>query len=139
MYLDNGIGLAAPQIGHSLQVFVVDTHYKKEEDEKVFNCNPHIFINPKIVHNSEDLFTFDEGCLSLPNIYESITRKKEITVTFQDLNGKTNQLVAQDILSTCIQHENDHLNGTVFIDHLGVLKKQLLVKKLLKQKKHEYA
>ncbi len=143
MYNAPGIGLAAPQIGKSLRIFVVDVDYKREqvvnadgEEENILSdFSPHVFINPEISPEDEGTITYEEGCLSLPGIYEEVTRPHKITINYQDVYGNSFSQVVEGIASVCIQHENDHLNGTVFIDHLSLLKKNFIRKKLIKQKR----
>ena len=105
-----------------------------EEDYNLSNFNPFIFINP-IIREKVGKISYEEGCLSLPGIYEEVERFEKITVDYQDLNGNKKTMDAKGLLSICIQHENDHLDGIVFIDHLSPLKKNLFKKKLIKEKK----
>lgn len=144
MYKSPGIGLAAPQIGLSKRIFVVDVDYEREESKEgskeyiYSNFNPMVFINPKFIKKEGDT-TYQEGCLSLPGVFEDVHRFESVTVEFQDLNGDTLQLDADELLSICLQHENDHLDGVVFLDRISNLKKQFYTKKLLKQKKLQKA
>lgn len=141
MYHAPGIGLAAPQIGQNIRLFVVDTEFEMakvmspqgKEEIEFSNFSPMVFINPKITV-SEDLSLYQEGCLSLPDTYEEVERPSSVTVEYYDLNGEKQSLTTDGLTATCIQHENDHLNGIVFIDHLSMLKKNLLKKKLTKLK-----
>jgi peptide deformylase len=141
MYHAPGIGLAAPQIGRSIRMFVIDVDYDREtitnsegkEDYRLSNFNPLILINP-IITGTTGTTTFEEGCLSLPGVYEEVKRFKTIHVKYQDLEGNFHELHADDLLSICIQHENDHLNGVVFIERLSNLKKNFYKKKLVKEK-----
>lgn len=105
----DGIGLAAPQVGVSKQLFVVDT---RRPNERL------VFINPEIVETSFEQGLYEEGCLSIPNMYSDIKRPLEVTVQAQDLSGKSFTLHASGILARVIQHENDHLNGVLFIDRM---------------------
>ena len=142
MYHAPGIGLAAPQIGLSKRIFVIDTDYDREETEEdsgvydLSNFNPRIFINPKFIE-TEGETTYQEGCLSIPGIFEDVKRFDNITIEYQNLSGEKQQLKADDLLSICIQHENDHLEGIVFIERLSQLKKTFLKKKLIKAKKEQ--
>ncbi|MBL6988909.1 MAG: peptide deformylase [Bacteriovoracaceae bacterium] len=144
MYQAPGIGLAAPQVGESIRMFVLDVDYTREkvtcaegvEKVRLANHNPQIFINPRI-SNREGEICIEEGCLSLMGIYEEVRRAENITVQYQDLQGNEHTIDASGILSVCIQHENDHLDGIVFIDRLSLLKKNILVKKLIKAKKNK--
>jgi peptide deformylase len=126
MYANNGIGLAAPQVGVLLQVVVIDL---QEDDKK----NPMVVINPKILNKSKELSELKEGCLSLPEIRGLVLRPAEITVEFLDLEGKKHLLHADDLLATCFQHEIDHLNGRLFIDYLPVQEKNSLLRVYKKQ------
>tara|TARA_R110002072_G_scaffold288917_1_gene455408 strand:+ start:81071 stop:81667 length:597 start_codon:yes stop_codon:yes gene_type:complete len=142
MYMAPGIGLAAPQVGVSKRVFVMDIDFNREEvtnsigqtEYRLNNLNPRVFINP-VIKNKKGELLYEEGCLSVPGIFESVKRAKEITVEYHDLNGEKLSFDADDTLSVCIQHENDHLDGIVFLERLSLLKKNLLTKKFLKQKK----
>jgi len=142
MYNAPGIGLAAPQVGISKRIFVIDVDYNKEETEEdsgeytYSDFNPLIFINP-VIKNEQGSTTYQEGCLSIPGIYEDVKRSEEITVEFQDTDGNKKEIQASELLSICIQHENDHLNGIVFIDRLSTLKKNFFKKKLIKAKKNQ--
>lgn len=140
MYQAPGIGLAGPQIGISKRIFVIDVDYDREETEEdsgeylLSNFNPRIFINP-IIRDKEGEISYQEGCLSLPGIYEDVKRFENIVVDYKDTNGNAQTIEASDLLSICIQHENDHLDGIVFIDRLSNLKKSFFKKKLIKAKK----
>lgn len=142
MYNAPGIGLAAPQIGISKRIFVVDVEYSREETEEdsgVFTMSdfkPMVFINP-IIKEKKGNTTYQEGCLSLPGIYEDVKRAEDIVVEYQDTDGNKHELEASELLSICIQHENDHLDGVVFIDRLSTLKKNFFKKKLVKAKKQQ--
>ena len=130
MYNAPGVGLAAVQIGIPLRVVVVDI---SKEDEK----KPHFFINPNIVWRSDKTSTYEEGCLSIPNQFAEIERPESCKVEYLDLNNKKKEIVASGLLSTCIQHEIDHLNGVLFIDYLSKLKKNMIIKKVTKNNKSE--
>jgi peptide deformylase len=118
MYHAPGIGLAAPQIGLSKRIFVMDIDYDREEtgegsgEYSLSNFNPKIFINPKIREKQGET-TYQEGCLSLPGVYEDVKRFEKIVVDYQDTEGNHHSLEADDLLAICIQHENDHLDGIV--------------------------
>jgi len=120
---DKGIGLAAPQIGILKRMFVIDLSFGEEVDDIL------VMVNPEIVE-TEDEIAFEEGCLSVPEIYEMVTRPKWIKVKYQDVEGNELELENEDFLARVIQHELDHLDGILFIDHLGSLKRTLLTKKL---------
>jgi len=128
MYDAPGIGLAAIQIGILKRVVVMDL--SKNEDKK----KPIFLINPEIISRSKSTSIYEEGCLSLPGQYFEIERPAECRVKYLDYNGNLKELKADGLLSTCIQHEVDHLNGVLFIDYLSKLKKSMIVKKLVKQK-----
>lgn len=142
MYQAPGIGLAAPQVGVSERLFVMDIDYKREKitradgtlDYELSDFNPLIFINP-VIENKQGEILYQEGCLSVPNIYEEVKRAQSITVKFQDWDGNPHELNADELLSVCIQHENDHLDGIVFLERLSLLKRNLLTKKYMKKKK----
>ena len=125
----NGIGLAAIQIGVPKRIVVLNILQK--ENKK----NPMYFVNPEIIWKSEDKFTYEEGCLSVPNQFAEIDRPKQCHVKHLDYNGYPQELKADRLLSTCIQHEIDHLEGILFIDYLSKLKKDMIIKKLSKQTK----
>ena len=130
MYEAPGIGLAAVQIGVLKRVIVIDV--SKESNKK----DPLFLINPEIKFMSENKLTYEEGCLSLPGQFAEIERPAECHITYIDYNGKVKELKADGMLSTCVQHEIDHLNGVLFIDYLSKFKKDLIIKKLSKQKKN---
>ena len=142
MYEAPGIGLAAPQVGISKRIFVMDIDFNRKEktgiDAKIeyelVDRNPKILINP-VIKDKNGQFKYEEGCLSLPGIYEEVARAQKITVEYQDLGGDKHELQAEDLLAVCIQHESDHLDGVVFIERLSMLKKNLFHKKLIKRKK----
>ena len=142
MYHAPGIGLAAPQVGKSISLFVMDIDFDREEvtradgstDHTLSNFNPLIFINP-VISNKHGEVLYEEGCLSVPGIYEEVKRFETITVDYQDMWGKKQSIDADELLSICIQHENDHLEGIVFLERLSMLKQNFLKKKFLKKKK----
>jgi peptide deformylase len=129
MYAADGIGLAAVQIGVPKRVIVIDL------DQKEGKKNPRAFINPKILWASEEMAVFEEGCLSVPEIWDDVERPARIKAEYLDLDGKRVELEADGMLATCLQHEMDHLNGVLFIDHLSRLKRSMAIKKLIKAKK----
>ena len=129
MYKAPGIGLAAVQIGVLKRVVVMDV--SRETDKK----EPMYFVNPEIVWKSNEKATYEEGCLSIPNQFANIERSEKCTVKYLDYSGAEKEIKAEGLLATCIQHEIDHLNGILFIDYLSKLKKDIIVKKLLKNKK----
>ncbi len=129
MYAAPGIGLAAVQIGILKRLVVIDI--SKEEEKK----KPLFLINPQVIHQSKKTSVHEEGCLSLPGQFAEIERPAECTIKYIDYNGKEKELKSEGLLATCIQHEVDHLNGILFIDYLSKLKKDMIIKKLVKQKK----
>jgi len=133
MYAAEGIGLAAIQIGVAKRVLVIDL------DQKEGKRNPRAFINPKIVWASDETAVYEEGCLSVPEIWDDVERPARIKAEYLDRDGNRQVLEADGLLATCLQHEMDHLNGVLFIDHLSRLKKSMAVKKLTKAKKLQKA
>ena len=129
MYAADGIGLAAVQIGVPKRVLVIDL------DQKEGTKNPIAYINPKIVWASDEMAVFEEGCLSVPEIWDDVERPARIKAEYLDRDGKAQTLEADGLLATCLQHEMDHLNGVLFIDHLSRLKRSMAIKKLTKAKK----
>ena len=129
MYAADGIGLAAIQIGVAKRVLVIDL------DQRDGKRNPRAFINPKITWASEETAVFEEGCLSVPEIWDDVERPARIRAEYLDENGEKQLLEADGMLATCLQHEMDHLNGVLFIDHLSRLKRSMAIRKLTKAKK----
>ncbi|HTC84548.1 MAG TPA: peptide deformylase [Rhizomicrobium sp.] len=129
MYEASGIGLAAVQVGVPKRVIVIDL------DQKEGKKNPRAFINPKILWASEETAVFEEGCLSVPEIWDDVERPARIKAEYLDRDGVKQTLEADGMLATCLQHEMDHLNGVLFIDHLSRLKRSMAIKKLTKAKK----
>ena len=134
LYAAPGIGLAAIQVGVAKRVIVMDISRDRDKDKEP-KKNPMYFVNPEIVWKSEDKFTYEEGCLSVPNQFAEIERPKQCRVRHLDYNGNPQELKAEGLLATCIQHEIDHLEGILFIDYLSKLKKEMIIKKLSKQTK----
>jgi peptide deformylase len=129
MYAADGIGLAAIQIGVAKRVLVIDL------DQKEGKKNPVAYINPKILWASDETAVFEEGCLSVPEIWDDVERPARIKCEYLDRDGNKQLLEADGMLATCLQHEMDHLNGVLFIDHLSRLKKSMAIRKLTKAKK----
>lgn len=129
MYAAPGIGLAAPQVGVLERVIVVDV---AKDDEK-----PQLLrmANPEVIWRSETLATYNEGCLSLPEHYADVERPAECRIRYLDHEGEIRELHATGLLSTCVQHEIDHLEGTLFVDHISALKRNIILRKLQKLKK----
>ena len=129
MYSAPGIGLAAVQVGILKRLIVIDISKEKESKKPLF------LINPEIIFKSKKTSTHEEGCLSIPGYFAEIERPAECHIKFLDYFGKKKELKADGLLATCIQHEIDHLNGILFIDYLSKLKKDMIIKKLVKNKK----
>jgi peptide deformylase len=160
MYDAPGIGLAAVQVGVPLRVLVVDLQdpdpeadgeaepeaepescgdescgHDHAKDRRPVKRNPRVFINPEILDPSEDYSAYSEGCLSVPEIYADVERPASIRARWQDLDGKQHEEAMEGLMATCLQHEMDHLEGILFIDHLSRLKRQMALKKLEKLRK----
>ena len=132
MYDAPGIGLAAPQIGVLERLIVMDCA-KKEDEEP----DPIIMVNPLITASSEEISVYEEGCLSIPEHFAEVTRPELVQVEWIDLDGKQHSGEFVGLKSTCIQHEIDHLNGKLFIDYLGPMKRQLITRKMQKFKREK--
>jgi len=131
MYGAPGIGLAAVQVGVPRRVVTMDLA-KKDEPR-----NPKVYINPEILWASEERSTYEEGCLSIPEYYEEVERPAQVKVRYTDLDGNVQEVEANGLLATCLQHEVDHLNGVLFIDHISKLKRSRVIKKFAKAAKRE--
>jgi peptide deformylase len=131
MYAAPGIGLAAPQVGVMQRVFVVDVSPREDMKE------PLAFINPEIAWVSEETSVYEEGCLSIPEYYEEVERPARVRMRFLEVAGKEYEVEAGGVLATCIQHELDHLNGVLFIDHISKLKREMVWRKFNKQAKRD--
>ncbi len=129
MYEAPGIGLAAIQVGVARRMLVIDI--SKEGDER----EPLVFINPEIVRSSDEYSVYEEGCLSIPDYYAEVERPASITVKSLDREGREHLTEADGLLATCLQHEIDHLNGVLFIDHISRLKREMVIKKFTKASK----
>ena len=129
MYEAPGIGLAAIQIGIAKRVVTMDLS-KKDEAQA-----PQVFINPEIVWASDETSKYEEGCLSIPEFYEEVERPAKVKVKYLDIDGKEHEIEATGLLATCLQHEIDHTNGVLFIDHISKLKRDRIVKKFAKAAK----
>jgi len=132
MYAMNGIGLAGVQVGILQKLIVVDVEWRKGARD---SRSPLKFINAEIISDSEEDSVYEEGCLSFPDQYAQVIRPKEITVRYLDTEGNEKELFAEGLLATCLQHEIDHTNGITFVDHITRLKRDMIHKKLEKQKK----
>jgi peptide deformylase len=130
MYDAPGVGLAAPQVGSGLRLFVMDC--AKEPDA---TPRPMVLVNPEITWASEGMNTYEEGCLSIPEHFAEITRPSEVRVRWTDLDGSTREEEFSGLWATCAQHEIDHLDGRLFIDHLGPIRRQMITRKMEKLKR----
>ena len=126
MYDAPGIGFAAIQIGVAKRVITMDLSKKDEERQ------PQIFINPEITWKSAETSKYEEGCLSIPDFYEEVERPAQVKVKYLDLDGHEHEIEATGLLATCLQHEIDHINGVLFIDHISKLKRDRIIKKFSK-------
>ncbi len=137
MYDAHGIGLAAVQVGIMRRIVVIDLQDREVEEgaAKEAARDPRSYINPEIVSVSEEQSTYNEGCLSIPEQYAEVTRPTRCRVTWLDTEGQRHEEEFDGLLSTCMQHEIDHLNGVLFIDHISRLKRGMLLKKLDKLRK----
>lgn len=133
MYAADGIGLAAIQIGVPKRVLVLDLARKDNRNE------PRVFVNPKILWSSEEAALYEEGCLSVPDIWEEVERPAQIRAEYLDEEGRLQTLEAEGLLATCLQHEIDHLNGVLFVDHLSRLKRTMALRKLAKAQRLKQA
>ena len=132
MYKAPGIGLAAPQVGVDLRLVVLDLMPDNEPQ-------PLVLVNPQVVAVSSELATREEGCLSVPNQYADVSRPARVTVRYQDLDGVWRQIDGDGLLAACLQHELDHLDGVLFVDHLSALKRNMLMRRLAKELKQKAA
>ena len=136
MYSANGVGLAAPQIGLSVRIFIIDTFLFSKDEElskkesMELSSFKKVFINPKIIEQNGKDWDFNEGCLSIPDIREDVSRKESIKISFLDENFISKELVLKGIKARVVQHEYDHLEGILFTDHLSSFKKKILKNKL---------
>lgn len=131
MYAAPGIGLAAIQIAEPIRLLVMDVADKDQPKA------PMVMFNPKVIWSSDERNTYEEGCLSIPDYYAEVERPKMVRVTYIDLDGKAQEIAADDLLATCVQHEIDHLDGKLFIDHLSRIKREMVVKKFKKRAKEQ--
>ena len=131
MYEAPGIGLAAPQIGELKRIVVLDI------DREEVKTGPIVMANPEIIEASDEDATYEEGCLSVPEHYSDVVRPAKVTVRYLDRDGETREMTCEGLLSTCVQHEIDHLDGILFIDHISALKRNMILRKLLKTRKEQ--
>ncbi len=130
MYHAPGIGLAAPQVGVALRVAVIDL---APNDTRT----PHVLVNPEIVAASKEVATREEGCLSLPQMFADVTRPARVKVRYFDLEGVKREIEGDGLLAACLQHELDHLDGVLFVDHISALKRNMIMRKLAKEQKNK--
>ena len=130
MYAAPGIGLAGPQVAQLKQIIVLDCHKQDEEPPR-----PLVMLNPQVIASSDELNTYEEGCLSIPDQFADVTRPKEVEVEWMDLDGRAQKETFDGLWATCVQHEIDHLHGKLFIDYLKPLKRQMITRKMVKLKK----
>jgi peptide deformylase len=133
MYDAPGIGLAAIQVGEPLRMLTIDL--SKEDEPKA----PQVFINPEIVRHGDDISVYEEGCLSIPDYYAEVERPETVTVKYLNRDGKEQVIEADGLLATCLQHEIDHLNGVLFIDHISKLKRDIVMRRFRKLAKDKPA
>ncbi|TCK30543.1 peptide deformylase [Ancylobacter aquaticus] len=143
MYDAPGIGLAAIQVGVPERIVTVDVGPREaraegaDDEEAEREKHPIALINPEIIASSEELSVYSEGCLSIPEYYADVERPARVRVRYMDLNGETQEIDADGLLATCVQHEIDHLNGVLFIDHISKLKRDRVITKFTKLAKKE--
>ena len=137
MYQAPGIGLSAVQVGITKRIITIDVTEEDEEGER--KSAPLFMVNPEIVWFGEEVSLYDEGCLSLPEHFAEIERPEEIKVTFVDYHGKEQEIDAEGLLSRCIQHEMDHLEGILFVDRLSLVKRNMILRKLTKARRQQAA
>jgi peptide deformylase len=136
MYQANGVGLAAPQVGLPIRLFIIDTtpfsdsEDLTEEEKKQLNGFKKVFVNAKIEKEEGEPWSFNEGCLSIPDVREDVSRKPLVTITYQDENFKTKTETFDGLIARVIQHEYDHIEGILFTDHLSTFKKTMIKRKL---------
>ena len=133
MYAAPGIGLAAIQVGVPKRLLVIDLQEQQDENDKPIK-EPRVFINPEILEKSDELQVYQEGCLSIPDQYADVERPAVIRARWQDREGTVHEEQLDGLLAVCLQHEMDHLEGILFIDHLSRLKRDMVLKKLLKSR-----
>jgi peptide deformylase len=137
MYHAPGIGLAAAQVDVPIRLLVMDLQDGPEDEDGQGTRNPRVFINPEILDPSDDISVYNEGCLSVPDQYADVERPAVIRARWMDADGATHEEQLSGLLATCLQHEMDHLNGVLFIDHLSRLKRGMVLKKLEKERKEK--
>jgi peptide deformylase len=131
MYAAPGIGLAAVQVGEMNRLITIDVSHDEDARE------PRVFVNPEILWKSEEMSVYEEGCLSIPEFYEEVERPARVRVRYTNLAGEPEEIEADGLLATCLQHEIDHLDGVLFIDHISRLKRERVTKKFIKAAKEK--
>ena len=135
MYADAGVGLAAPQVGVSKRIVVIDVEQEDDEEGHFSKGNPLFLINPEIIWHSDEMVCGEEGCLSVPKQRAEAERQARVRVHYTDYNGKEQEILGEGLLAVCLQHELDHLDGILYIDRISRLKRQMIIKKLQKEEK----
>jgi len=135
MYADAGVGLAAPQVGVSKRIVVIDVEQEGDEETGVTGGNPLFLVNPEIIWRSDEMVCGEEGCLSVPGQRAEVERHAQVRVHYTDYNGKEQEILGDGLLAVCLQHELDHLDGILYIDRISRLKRQMLLKKMQKEAK----
>ena len=130
MHAASGVGLAAPQVGVLSRVVVMDATRDPEAERR-----PLVLVNPEVTWSSEEMNTYEEGCLSIPDQYADVTRPMQVRLRWLGLDGKTHEREFDELWATCAQHELDHLDGVLFIDHLSAIKRQMITRKMVKLKR----
>ncbi|PIT71037.1 peptide deformylase [Bartonella tribocorum] len=133
MYNAKGIGLAAVQIGIPLRMLVIDVSGNSEDEQK----KPLVILNPEILWLSDERNVYKEGCLSIPDYFAEVERPKRLRIRYQDREGKQKEIEADELLATCLQHEIDHLDGRLFIDHISKIKRDMVIRKFKKRAKEK--
>jgi peptide deformylase len=131
MYAAPGIGLAAVQVGEMNRLITIDVSHDEDARE------PRVFVNPEILWKSEEMSVYEEGCLSIPEFYEEVERPARVRVRYTNLAGEPEEIEADGLLATCLQHEIDHLDGVLFIDHISRLKRERVTKRFIKAAKEK--
>lgn len=131
MYDAPGIGLAAIQIGEPVRLITIDVSKKSDDDEETPKA-PMVFVNPEVTWSSDELSVYEEGCLSIPEYYAEVERPASVRVKYVDRDGREQEIKAEGLMATCLQHEIDHLNGVLFIDHISKLKRDMVMRKFRK-------
>ena len=144
MYAAPGIGLAAVQVGEPIRAVTIDCAKRVDDEEgaekterKSGPGEPMFFLNPQIVSSADERSVYEEGCLSIPDYYADVERPAAVTVRYQDRDGSPQEIVADGILATCLQHEIDHLDGVLFVDHISRLKRDMVIRRFTKEAKRK--